>query len=90
MLRLTDKKPLYAGYLSSAFILPGNTKDNRVIAPGAEDLTAADGRKARFFLVHVRPGTTYEQGTPFVPAFQVAPLVPAHIVFTLTFPSGSL
>jgi hypothetical protein len=88
VLRPKDKKPLYAGYLASAFILPGSTRDNRVVAPGSEDLTGADGRKARFFLVPVRPGTVYETGAAFVPALQIDPLLPAQIAFTLAYPSG--
>ena len=71
------KQAAYAGYLASAFILPGGTRNNRVVAPGSEDLTGADGREARFFLVPVRPGTVYEQGATFMPAFQIDPVVPA-------------
>lgn len=82
------KKPLYAGYLASAFILPGGTRNNRVVAPGSEALTGADGREARFFLVPVRPGTVYETGATFTPAFQIDPVVPARIAFNLTSPSG--
>ena len=88
VLRPKGNKPLYAGYLASAFILPGGTRNNRVVAPGSEDLTGADGREARFFLVPVRPGTVYEQGATFVPAFQIDPVVPARIAFNLTSLSG--
>lgn len=90
VVRPKNKGPLYAGYLSSAFILPGLTRNNRVIAAGSEDVIGADGRKGRFFLVPVRPGTVYGQGAPFVPAFQVDPLVPCHIVFSLTSPEGTV
>jgi len=88
VLRPKGGKSAYAGYLASAFILPANTRDNRVVAPGSIDLFGADGRKARFFLVPVRPGTVFEQGAPFVPAFQIDPLLPAHISFSLTSPTG--
>lgn len=89
VLRRKGQQPLYAGYMASAFILPGGTNNNRVIAPGAEDLTGADGRQARFFLVPVRPGMVYEQGAMFVPVLQIDPLLPANIRFSLKYPDGS-
>jgi len=88
VLRPMGRSALYAGYLSSAFILPGGTGNNRVVSPGSIDLSGADGRKARFFLVPVRPGTVYEQGASFTPAFQIDPLVPARIRFSLASPTG--
>jgi hypothetical protein len=51
VIRRQGEKPMYAGYIASAFILPGKTNNNRVIAAGAEDLLGPDGTKARFFLV---------------------------------------
>ncbi len=88
VVRPKGAKALYAGYLASAFILPGGTRNNRVVSPGSVDLIGPDGRKARFYLVPVRPGTVYEQGAPFVPAFQVDPILPAHILFSLAAPGG--
>ena len=82
------KDPLYAGYLSSAFILPGGTNDNRIVAPGEEDVLGPYNTKARFFMVGLRPGMTYEVGTAFAPAVQIDPVVPADITFTLTYPDG--
>ena len=83
-----NQAPLYAGYMASAFILPKGTHNNRVIAPGGEDLIGADGRRFRFFLVAVRPGMVFEQNSPFVPALQIDPLLPAHIRFVLRYPDG--
>ncbi|HYB20907.1 MAG TPA: hypothetical protein VEH09_08250, partial [Thermodesulfobacteriota bacterium] len=83
-----NQQPLYTGYMASAFILPRGTKNNRIIAPGAEDLIGADGRRSRFFLVPVRPGMVYIQNTFFVPALQIDPIVPAHIHFVLSYPDG--
>ena len=89
VLRPRGLPPLYAGYIASAFILPKGTNNNRVIAPGSEELMGADGRQARFFLVPVRPGMVYEQGASFVAFLQIDPMVPAHIRFTLKYPDGS-
>lgn len=88
VLRRTGKEPMYAGYIASAFLLPRGTNNNRVVAPGSEDLTGATGEKARFFLVGLRPGMTYEQGALFAPAVQVDPILPAGVRFVLTFPDG--
>jgi hypothetical protein len=88
VLRRRNERPLYAGYLSSAFILPGGTRNNRVIAPGSEDIIGADGQKCRFFLVSVRPGMVYEQNAPFVPVFQIDPVLPVRIRFKLMYPDG--
>lgn len=88
VLRKQSETPLYAGYIASAFILPGGTKNNRIIAPGSEDLTGADGGRARFFLVPVRPGMVYDLGSTFVPFLQIDPIVPAKVRFTLRYPDG--
>ena len=89
VLRRSGQPPLYAGYMASAFILPRGSNNNRVISPGAEDLTGADGRPARFFLVPVRPGMVYETGDYFTPVLQIDPILPAEIQFTLHYPDGS-
>ena len=88
VLRREEEPPLYAGYLASAFILPKGSKNNRVIAPGSEDVTGPNGRKARFFLVGTRPGLMYETGTAFAPAIQIDPILPVNITFTLQYPDG--
>jgi Zn-dependent metalloprotease len=79
---------LYAGYISSAFLLARGSNNNRVIAPGAEDLNGPLGEKARFYLVGLRPGTAYAVGATFRPAVQIDPLLPVSIRFTLTYPDG--
>ena len=43
VLRQQGQAPLYAGYLSSAFLLPKGTNNNRVIAAGSEDLIGPTG-----------------------------------------------
>ncbi|MCE5311350.1 MAG: hypothetical protein LLG20_27240 [Acidobacteriales bacterium] len=88
VVRRKDKPPAYAGYLSSAFLLPKGTNNNRVIAPGSEDLIGSDGSRARLFLVGTRPGMLYETGTVFVPAVQIDPVLPATVNFALTYPDG--
>lgn len=80
--------PIYAGYMASAFILPKGTNNNRIIAPGAEDLIGSDGKKSRLFLVGTRPGMLYETGTTFVPVAQIDPMLPATVKFTITYPDG--
>lgn len=88
VVRKKGQSPLYAGYMSNAFLLPKGTNNNRVIAAGTEDLTSSTGDKARFFLVGTRPGMVYETGTAFAPAVQIDPIVPANITFTLNYPDG--
>lgn len=89
VIRNQGQAPMYAGYMANAIILPGGTKNNRVIAPGSEDIVGPTGEKARFFLaMNARPGMVYEQGTTFVPAFQIDPMVPANMRFTLYYPDG--
>jgi len=89
VLRKKGQSPLYAGYMSSAFILPKGSNNNRVIAPGSEDLTGADGQLGRFFLVPIRPGMVYEQEALFTPVLQIDPILPARIQFTLQYPDGT-
>ncbi|MBF0502740.1 MAG: hypothetical protein HQM09_21580 [Candidatus Riflebacteria bacterium] len=89
VIRRSGRQPCYAGYMASAFILPGGSQNNRVIAPGSEDLIGADGRKSRFFLASTRPGTVYEQNAVYVPFVQIDPVLPAQIHFVLRFPDGS-
>ena len=81
--------PAYAGYEASAFILPNATRDNRVIGPGDENLLGPDGVPARFFLVPVRPGSTYQVGATFTPVLQIDPILPCNVTFTLTAPDNT-
>ena len=83
VMRDRDAAPAYAGYLSSAFILPGGTNDNRVIAPGSEDLIGPTGERARFFLVGFRPGMALPEGASWRPVAQVDPPLPVSITATL-------
>ena len=82
--------PAYAGYLSSAFILPGGSRNNRVIAAGAEDLPGADGKPGRVFLVAVRPGSVYGAGAGFSPFLQIDPILPVQVRYELHAPSGKV
>jgi hypothetical protein len=88
VLREKDKPPQYAGYLSSAFILPGGSKNNRIVAAGSEDVPGPHNQSARFFLVGTRPGMTYEVGSTFAPALQIDPVLPVNVTFTLNYPDG--
>jgi hypothetical protein len=88
VLRRAGEQPLYAGYVASAFILPGGTKNNRVVEPGAEDLPGPHGARARFFLVGTRPGMAYETGAVFTPVAQIDPVLPVNVTCTLTYPDG--
>lgn len=89
VIRNQGQAPLYAGYMANAFIIPGGSKNNRVIAPGSEDLLGPTGEKARIFLaMNARPGMVYDQGTRFVPAFQIDPMLPVNMSFTLNYPDG--
>jgi len=90
VLRPRGQPPRYAGYMASAFILPGGSNNNRVIAPGSEDLLGADGGMFRVFLVSLRPGMVYEQGTTFAPVFQIDPILPIHIHCSLKDPDGNV
>jgi len=88
VLRRPGQDPLYAGYIASAFLLPKGSNNNRVVAPGSEDLNGPLGEKARFYLVGLRPGTAYAVGATFRPALQIDPLLPVSIRFTLMYPDG--
>lgn len=88
ILREKGAGPLYAGYLASAFILPGGSNDNRVIRAGEEDLLGPDGSRRRFFLVTLRPGMIYAQGSPYVPVAQIDPILPAKVWTSLIAPDG--
>jgi hypothetical protein len=88
VLRPAGKQPMYAGYISSAFLMPRGTNNNRVIQAGTEELTGSTGQKSRVFLVGPRPGMTYPVGTTFTAAFQIDPIVPVNITFKLTYPDG--
>ena len=88
VLRRARQAPMYAGYIASAFLLPKGSNNNRVVAPGAEDLYGPTGTTGRFFLVGLRPGTALELGGTFRPAVQIDPLLPAAIRFDLTYPDG--
>jgi hypothetical protein len=88
VMRKKDQAPAYAGYMSSAFLLPEGTNNNRVIAPGEEDVIGSNGEKARFYLVSTRPGSVYETGAGFIPVAQIDPMLPVSVVFTLTYPDG--
>lgn len=88
VMRRAGQAPMFSGYIASAFLLPKNTENNRISAPGSEDLIGATGERARFFLVGLRPGTAFETGSVFRPALQIDPMVPAAITFTLHYPDG--
>ncbi len=89
VIRNQGQTPLYAGYMANAITLPGGTRNNRVIAPGSEDLQGPTRVKARVFLaMNARPGMVYDQGTAFVPAFQIDPMVPVSMNFTMNTPDG--
>jgi hypothetical protein len=90
VLRQKGAQPAYAGYIASAFLLPQGTNNNRVIAAGSEDLTASTGQVGRVFLVGPRPGMTYPVGTTFAAAFQIDPIVPVNISFTMNYPDGRI
>ena len=78
-MRKNGQAPRYAGYLSSGFLLPGGTNNNRIIAAGAEDVMGPTGYQARFFLVGLRPGMVYETGAAWAPALQIDPVLPVNI-----------
>lgn len=76
------------GYLASAFIIPKGSNNNRIIAPGSEDLLGPTGERAYLFLVGTRVGMVYETGTSFAPAVQIDPVLPATARFVLIYPDG--
>jgi hypothetical protein len=88
VLRRRGQTPLYAGYLANAFILPGGTKNNRIVEAGSEDLPGPAGLSGKVFLVGLRPGSMYETGSSFAPAVQIDPVLPVNITFTLDYPDG--
>ncbi|MFB3827120.1 MAG: hypothetical protein ACE15B_10140 [Bryobacteraceae bacterium] len=87
-LRRRGERPAYAGYIASGFILPKGSNNNRVVAPGAEDVPGPHGSNGRFFLVGTRPGMLYEAGTSFAAALQIDPILPVNVTFTLEYPDG--
>jgi hypothetical protein len=89
VIRKQNQTPLYAGYMATAFILPKGTNNNRVIAPGSEEIMGSTGEKSRIFLaMNARPGMVYEVGTTFAPAFQIDPMLPVNMKFVLSYPDG--
>lgn len=88
VLRRAGEPAMYAGYLASAFLLEQNTHDNRISAPGEEELMGPHRQWARFFLVGPRPGMVYTTGSVFAAAAQIDPILPAHVQVTLTYPDG--
>ena len=88
VVRKKGEAPAYAGYLASSFLMPRGENNNRVIAPGSEDLLGSTGQRARVFLVGPRPGMTYPVGTTWGAALQIDPIVPVNITFQLTYPDG--
>ncbi|MDP2858495.1 MAG: hypothetical protein Q8P50_11030 [Bacillota bacterium] len=82
------QQPLYAGYMSSAFILPKGSNNNRVIAAGSEDLPSPDGKPARFFMVATRPGMVYPVGSAYGSVLQIDPVVPCDVTYSLLAPDG--
>lgn len=89
VMRDKDQPASYAGYVASAFLLPSGSNNNRVIAPGAEDLLGPVGQRARFFLVGFRPGMALVQGASWRPAVQIDPILPATVRTSLYYPSDS-
>ena len=88
VLRRPGENPAYAGYIASAFIMPAGSHNNRVVAPGAEDLLGPTGEMARFFLVGMRPGMMYETGSVFALPFQIDPILPINVKVFLETPDG--
>lgn len=89
VLRKQNQTPLYAGYMANAFIIPKGSGDNRVIVPGSEELLGSTGEKSRIFLaMNARPGIVYDTSMTFAPAFQIDPMLPVNMKFTLFYPDG--
>jgi hypothetical protein len=89
VLRNKGQTSNYAGYQATAFILPKGTNNNRIIGPGDENLPSPDNTSARFFLVPIRPGSTYPIGATFTPVLQIDPILPCNVTFTLTSPDNT-
>jgi hypothetical protein len=88
VLRQEGTASKFAGYLASAFLLPKDTNNNRIVAPGSEPVPGPDGTSAHAWLVGTRPGMLFETGTSFRPVVQIDPILPAAITFTLCYPDG--
>ena len=88
VVRRPGEAPQYAGYIASAFILPKGSNNNRVIAAGSEDLPGPDGKRARFFLVGLRPGSTFDVGASLRAAIQIDPIVAARVRVDFVYPDG--
>ena len=89
VVRRRGEAPRYAGYMANAFILPKGSRNNRVIAPGSEEIMGSTRERARIFLaMNARPGILYETGTTFAPAFQIDPMLPVSMRFTMRYPDG--
>ena len=88
VLKNKDQIPMYAGYQATAFILPKGSNNNRIVGPGDENLPSPDNTSARFFLVPIRPGSTYPLGATFTPVLQIDPILPCNVTFTLTAPNN--
>jgi hypothetical protein len=90
VLRRPGQPPAYAGYLASAFLLEQNTHNNRITAPGEEDLIGPYRQRARFFLVGPRPGLVFTTGSTFTAAAQIDPILPVNVTVTLSYPDGRI
>ncbi len=89
VVRKQNQEPLYAGYMATGFILPRGSNNNRVVAPGSEEIMGSTGARARFFLaMNARPGIVYDTAATFAPAFQIDPMLPVNMKFTLAYPDG--
>ncbi len=88
VLRKPGQPARYAGYMASGMVLPRQSNNNRVIAPGSEDIQGPTGEKARFHLVGLRPGMVFETGSSFGAAVQIDPMLPADIRYTVQYPDG--
>jgi hypothetical protein len=90
VVRKNGETPQYSGYISTAFIIPKGQKNNRVIEAGSEEITGPDGKKDRFFLVGLRPGSTYPVGAGIVASVQIDPILPVNMKVTLVYPNGKV
>ena len=77
VLRRAGQAPMYAGYIASAFLLPKGTNNNRVVAPGSEDLHRPDWatRRASSWSACGRARRT-RSAARSGPAVQIDPLLP--------------
>jgi hypothetical protein len=88
VLRRKGEAPAYAGYIASSFLLPRGENNNRIVAPGSEDLIGSTGQRERIFIAGPRAGMTYAVGTTFGVGLQIDPILPVNIIFKLAFPDG--